>query len=839
MVIVCALALALFLARPRVGRLRGTVTQAIAQGVDRHVEISSIHLRLFPRPGFELDNLVIQDDPQFGPEPLLRAPDVTAWLRVGALLRGRIEIATLSLSDASLNLTRNSKGKWNLEDLVERASRSTLAPTPNGRTPAHATFPYIEATRARVNFKIGAEKTHFALTNAELALWQDSPDTWGARIKAAPIRTDANLTDTGVIDLNGTWRRSAGARQTPLQLSFQWKQAQIGQLSRLLYGVDKDWRGGVLISGSATGTPEKLRVALDASVEDFRHRGVIGVRDLHLAARCAAELNLPARAMASLDCLSPAGAGFLEFKGSGSGTKSGYVPFSDYDFWLVASKVPTDNVFQLARHATAGFQSDLTATGELEGSLEINRDSTTQKLRLKGNGTAHDLQLASVSSGSVVAVGTLPLTLTSAEKPDRASANLRSQKTRIRATGPIPIDQARLVLGPIDVSMGERLPLQVQANFSFETYAASVSGDSRIERLLQNAHALAIPTPVVSADGDASVDLTVGGTWANARPLVLGTAQLRSVRAKVTGLNSPMDIQSARLIIAQDSTRVQNLLANTAGTSLRGSLLIPRPCPTAADCVVQFNLHAPTLSAAALNQLLNPAFAKTPWYRILAANSSLPPYLLRARATGKLSIDELQLGNATVSDLAADLKLNTGKISLSSIQASALGGSTTGSWTADFSGKVPSFSGEGKLQGVALAKVAQLTHESWIDGTGTASYKFSASGRNWQELLGSADLTAEYELRNGIFPHIVFVGSPEPLHTTEFSGEIRLHDSKFFFQNATLRAQDRLYSVNGTATLGGSLTIKVANEGGGFNISGTLARTKVSAIPTAQAALKP
>ena len=71
-------------------------------------------------------------------------------------------------------------------------------------------FPYIEATRARINFKIGPEKTHFAFTDARFALWQESENSWGMRLKANPIRTDANLTDTGVINVTGMWQRVAG-----------------------------------------------------------------------------------------------------------------------------------------------------------------------------------------------------------------------------------------------------------------------------------------------------------------------------------------------------------------------------------------------------------------------------------------------------------------------------------------------------------------------------------------------------------------------------------------------------------------------------------------------------
>ena len=63
------------------------------------------------------------------------------------------------------------------------------------------------------------------------------------RLKANPIRTDANLTDTGVINVSGMWQRSPVFHETPVQLSFEWNKAQLGQVSRLIYGGDKGWRG--------------------------------------------------------------------------------------------------------------------------------------------------------------------------------------------------------------------------------------------------------------------------------------------------------------------------------------------------------------------------------------------------------------------------------------------------------------------------------------------------------------------------------------------------------------------------------------------------------------------
>ncbi len=81
--------LVLFLLRPGASRLKSRIASSISSGVGRPVDIGSVHLRLLPRPGFDLENLVVYDDPAFGAEPMLRASEVTADLRLTSLVRGR------------------------------------------------------------------------------------------------------------------------------------------------------------------------------------------------------------------------------------------------------------------------------------------------------------------------------------------------------------------------------------------------------------------------------------------------------------------------------------------------------------------------------------------------------------------------------------------------------------------------------------------------------------------------------------------------------------------------------------------------------------------------------
>ena len=109
-----------------VNRYRNRVADAISRALGRDVTVSSIELKLLPRPGLVLSNFVVAEDPSYGAEPMLRADTVTAYLRLTSLWRGRLEIGTLDLDNPSLNLVRRPDGHWNVEELVERTSQVSL-----------------------------------------------------------------------------------------------------------------------------------------------------------------------------------------------------------------------------------------------------------------------------------------------------------------------------------------------------------------------------------------------------------------------------------------------------------------------------------------------------------------------------------------------------------------------------------------------------------------------------------------------------------------------------------------------------------------------------------------
>jgi len=305
------------------------------------------------------------------------------------------------------------------------------------------------------------------------------------------------------------------------------------------------------------------------------------------------------------------------------------------------------------------------------------------------------------------------------------------------------------------------------------------------------------------------------------------------------GLNEPIEVLSADLTVDRDAVVVQNFSANAAETTWHGWMRIPRPCPSPSACQLQFKLRTTELDSAALNRLLNPALRSRSWYKFLSLGDDQPSYLLQTHAIGKVTIDNLSVGKSVCSHFSSDLSLDGGTLALSDIRGDFLEGTATGNWKADFASKPPKYSGSGNFEQVSLANVAELMHDGWIDGLGNASYEFKASGASLQDVLSTADLTTSFDV-SGSFPHLVLTRESGPLRVTNFSADIHLHDGVFSFQEAKLNSGSEVYTVSGTASINGVLNMRAVTENmGGFAVSGTFLKTRVSAIPSAEASLKP
>jgi uncharacterized protein involved in outer membrane biogenesis len=497
----------LFLVRPGMQRLRGRLISEISQGIGRQVEISSVTFHFLPRPGFDLDGFVVHDNPEFGAEPMLRCADVSATLRLLPMLRGRMEISRLSLSDPSLNLSRNAQGRWNLEDLLERNARTPIAPTTKAKTERRAGFPYIEAIRGRINFKLGQEKTRYALTDATFSLWQGSENAWSMRLEATPMRTDQNVSDTGIIDAEGTWQRASTLHETPVLFELQWNRAQLGQFTKLFRGYDSGWRGSLRLNATLNGTPTALRVTTSVAVQDFRRYDVIGNGDLDLSATCDGFYNSSEHSFPLLSCHAPVGGGSIYV----SGSVSSLLDKRAYNLTLTAQSVPMEALAALALHARKALPPDLQAEGTLDARFGYQTPQEQTIQAWTGSGSTRQFRLSSASKTFDAVMGSVPFSF-------QSDPMLPATRGRNKVAVQAPVGPSKLEIGPFHIASAKPQPILGHGWISRAGYEFQFSGDSIPEQWIKNQvkPASAVLIPVAARPKNVTLDLA--GTWTELQP---------------------------------------------------------------------------------------------------------------------------------------------------------------------------------------------------------------------------------------------------------------------------------------------------------------------------------
>lgn len=843
------LVLALFLLRPGASRLKSRIVLSISSAVGRPVDIGSVHLRLLPRPGFDLENLVVYDDPAFGAEPMLRAGEVTATLRLTSLVRGRLEIGRLDITEPSLNLVRGQNGRWNLEALVERTQHTPLAPTAKAKLEPRPAFPYIQATSARINFKNGPEKKPYALTNADFSLWQDSENTWGVRLKAQPFRTDLNLNDTGLLRVSGTWQRAATLRETPLEFNLEWSRSQLGQVSKFFTGNDQGWRGGVQIEVALTGTPAKLQIASDVSVQDFRRYDITTGQPLLLAAHCDGQYSSLDRTFQAVACDAPVGSGRITLMGVAG------LPTGSYKLDVTAENVPMRPVIGLAQRTKKNLAEDLAVNGTVQATVAIEKSAASGVLRVEGKGEIDDFRLASAMNQAEIGRQTVPFIWTNGNSAKGSS----TKPIHKNSPGMHLPDGPRVEFGP--VLLGSRSAASTARGWVNRAgYNISLAGEAEIASTLRLARMLGIPDLQAAPEGNAQLDLQIAGSWGGwgnrgasdfAGPQVTGSAKLRDVQVAVRGVGGPIEISSADMQLSADMARVTKLNAKAAGASWSGSLEMPRGCGTPTACQAHFNLSANQIVPGELRDWASPPPADQPWYRLLGAGAPQgPSFLASVRATGRLATDHLQMRNFTANHVSANVALNRGNLEIADLNAEFLGSRHRGAWHADFSVKPATCEGAGKLDGITLTRLAGPTSAAsgdtgsppWITGAANATYqvKGACGAEFWQTVEG----TLQFEVTDGTLPHISLAEDEAPLEITRLSGQARLREGKLETKDAKLDSDGGKFLLSGTASWHSDLNLRLepipGGSAAGYTITGTLAEPRVTPLPGAeQARLKP
>ncbi len=486
------------------------IVTSISSSLGRPVHLDTITLNLLPLPSFTLQNFVVDEDPAFGAEPIIRAQSVTARLRATSLWRRRVEFSTISFEDPSVNLVHNPDGKWNLDSILLQASRVSSAPTANKHPGPAPRFPYIEATGARINLKLGQEKTPFSLTDTTFALWQPDPTQWRFRLKGVPARTDTDVSDTGRLELEGSLGRAAALRDVPLNLQATWRSPPLGQTTRLLTGSDLGLRGDMALLAEAIGTVGESALHTHLHLTDLRRDQFVPEHPLTVDLDCLSDARREFHTFTDIRCSWPI-----------AGTDHGLVALTGtipdlrtpgaLDLQLGATRLPANTLLTWLRIATRRIPAGLSATGSLNGTLAF--DSTHPDPWVSpaagfwtGQATLSHLVLTSPVLGDTpLSIEDLNLTTVAALPPSRRNV-------------PTPPPIRGITLQPTALSLGGKDPAALDGHLDRSGYRLHLTGPAIPSRLLALGQAFplfgeglptVLPTPPASP---TRIDLTATRT---------------------------------------------------------------------------------------------------------------------------------------------------------------------------------------------------------------------------------------------------------------------------------------------------------------------------------------
>ena len=372
LVILCAAVLPPLIS---VNRFRGQIANSISASIGRPVHIDAVTLDILPWPGFTLENFVVSEDPAFGSEPVIFARTVTARLRLRSLWRRPVEFSRITLDDPSVNLVRGGDGRWNVESILLQAAKIEAAPTAQSAAGRSPRFPYISATGARLNVKMGLEKKPISLTDADFALWLPEPQQWRLRLEGHPTRTDAAAMDTGTLNIEGTLGKASALKDVPVEMTAEWKAAPLGAVSWVLMGQDAGLRGDLNLRTSIAGTMGENKLDSRLEITHLRRASFVPAEMLEVDLECKAMAGRLFHELNDVHCGAPTGAYTPLFAVTGK-IPEVFDPASATGT-LSLKKLPAEGMLEVLRLVTPRISPELKVAGNVAGTATIADEGLT------------------------------------------------------------------------------------------------------------------------------------------------------------------------------------------------------------------------------------------------------------------------------------------------------------------------------------------------------------------------------------------------------------------------------------------------------------------------------
>jgi len=785
-------------------RYRRRLEAGLERALHRQVTFGEVSVRVLPRPGFVIENAVIQEDPAFGSEPFTRVDRIECDIRWQTLLGSRLDFSHFRLQHPNINLVREVGGGWNVERLL------LLSPAPSGAPGAVSSSPQVttgpldlEVEDGRVNFKLGENKKPFAITDLRAQLSFDPANHHlRFRLVGSPIRTDRSLPTPGAVEVTGEWTPERDLRG-PLNAVVRTRDA-------LVY----DW--APLVTG--------------------RNAGLYGVLDAEL------------RVTGSIRTLNLEGRGRLSEL-----HRWEQIPPSDPMPWTITFRgqldrdrgrlllETTEASFADSHVHISGTIDHLSSSPEVDLVLALERSRLEDLAALAG-------RLWTLNGGFGIrgrVDGMLAIQGPWAERRYGGFVGARGVVLSTRsATFPVSevavrIDNRGARLAPVRITLAPRVALEAEGSLERGTeplrYELTLSSKAApLRDVLNLGRALGLPALQgwdAEGSGTASFRLT-GSLPMPYRPVLKGRAELRAARLMIPGFTEPINIPRASVQVNGDEIVVDRLQA-VLGTSVFSGRLEhqgDRQSPWT------FDLHGDNLDlgqgalwfAALGRRKPVPLFQRLPGLGSVAAEREAAAKLFASlNARGRFSASKVTYRGITLDNLQTNVEVVGRVVRLPNAVFRVGGGQGRLIGRMDLTGSPAHLAADLLLSGVGVQTI--VTHLPPVlrgaHGSLSISGHFETTGLSQEEMsenlegrvtVVASDLSLVGFDPVGAFVRLAGEGTLEPLRgpvgLRPLTLNLQVHDRRVVLKKTTLEFSGARLSLSGAQAFEGPANLHVAAD---------------------------
>ena len=734
-----------------VNRYHGLVQSQLEKALGRPVSFAGMHLSMTP-PSVRLDNVVIAEDPQFGGGTFAQARYIDASVKLMPLIRGNVDIRSLTLDQPQVQLIRNAAGVWNFSTLGKKKAQQ------QGSAEGELVLAKLAIRNGQVTMIDQAKNSRGVYNNIDVALNDFAPH------KAFSLDAALHLTGSGkeTLQLTGTAGPLAdNMMATPFDGKLEFDQVSVAGLQKLgniaaLEGMDGILSGtlrarnekGVLSSEGSLKLTDALikRARVDYPIAlDYKATDNLQTDQVHID---SAKLHL--------------GQTPVVIEGD---INAGATP-AQLNMHVTLKETSIEEAARLASAFGVAFNPSMKVSGDV--TADVRATGAANAPAMNGTIVGKNVRISGGDLKQPVDVGALSLNLT---------------PTEIRSA-------------PFTAASGGT---KVAAEFTLTNYtspspnidATVRTANAKVDELLAIARAYGVDAAKdLDGSGDINLDVHAFGPLKNAGALNFGgTGKIANSTLKTPDLAQPLNVKNADLRFTSNSMTMENLAASIGHTNAGGSVTLQNfSAPH-----VQFTLTADKVNVAELQQLTaaKPARRAFNWSLVPAANAQAAPPSIIEKMTGggSVTVGAVEYDQLLLQNLKATVALDHGVVRMAPVTAAVYNGQESGSIIIDLRQKPMAVTINSKLDQVdankLLSSVSSVKETVYglLAANGNTSFRAASSQEIARTLNGNLniDLTkgrlAHVDLLNQLSQIARFTGGMQPAAAQPFTDIARLTGS--------------------------------------------------------------